>query len=118
MERLEVGDSVTRVEELLGRGAVRCPVGSLQHLAGSFPAGWPASSIQSALQALTHRTKARWVYPLSSRHRPSCTPADGVTEIGVGPDGRLVWYVAVTGKTMLTLPDDLSPAGPEGTSAP
>jgi hypothetical protein len=41
-----------------------------------------------------------------------------VTEIGVGADGRLVWYVAVTGKTMLTLPDDLSPAGPEGTAAP
>jgi hypothetical protein len=118
VERLEVGDSVARVEELLGRGAVHCPVGSLQHLEKSFPAGWPASSIQSALQAISRRTRERWVYPLSSRHRPSCTPADGVTEIGVGADGRLVWYVAVTGKTTLTLPDDLSPAGPEGSAAP
>lgn len=118
VERLEVGDSVSRVEHLLGHGAARCPVGSLQHLEQSFPAGWPGASVQTALHAMAARTKERWVYSLSARHHPSCTPADGVTEIGVGADGRLVWYVPVTGKTTLTLPDDLTPGRPDGADEP
>jgi len=118
VSRLEVGDSVSRVEELLGHAPARCAVGSLQHLQKSFPAGWPGASIQAALSALATRTHERWVYALGNSHRADCTQVEGVTEIGVGVNGRLVWYVAVTGKTTLNLPNDLSPAGPEGSTGP
>jgi hypothetical protein len=118
VERLEPGDSTSRVEELLGSAGTRCPVGSLAHLERSFPPGWPGASTQTAIQALARRTTERWVYPLSSRHRSECSPVDGVTELGVGGDGRIVWYVAITGKTTLILPDDLTPAGPEGSTGP
>ena len=116
--RLELGDSTSRVEQLLGHGALRCPVGSLEHLEKSFPPGWPGASTRTALDAIARRTKERWVYPLNTRRRIGCTPTNGVTELGVGADGRLVWFVAITGKSTITLPDDLSPAGPEGSAAP
>jgi hypothetical protein len=118
VERLEPGDSTPRVEELLGSAGTQCPVGTLAHLEKSFPTGWPGASTQTAIQALARRTAQRWVYPLSSRHHAGCTPADGVTELGVGSDGRIVWYVAITGKTSVTLPNDLTPAGPEGSTGP
>lgn len=118
VSRLEIGDSISRVEELLGPEVTHCPVGSLQHLQSSFPTGWPGASIQAALPALAKRTRERWVYSLGKDQRADCAAVDGVTEIGVGSDGRLVWYIAVTGKTTLILPEDLSPAGPEGSAGP
>lgn len=118
VQRLELGDSVSRVEDLLGSAPLRCPVGSLDHLEGSFPPGWPGASSRSALQALQARTRERWIYPMGNRKPADCMPVDGSTELGVSADGHLVWYVAITGKTTLTLPDDLSPAGPEGETGP
>ena len=56
-----------------------------------------------------------WVVSPSERKRREVVSR---LEIGVGTDGRLVWYVAVTGKTTLILPNDLSPAGPEGAEGP
>lgn len=114
MDELELGDSTSRVVVYLGEAPARCPGSALSHLQPSFPPGWPAASVAAALQALEARTRERWVYPLSTGATAGCQPRDGQTEIGVSPDGTVVWYVTVTGKTPLRIPEDISPAQPDG----
>ncbi len=114
VERLEVGDSASRVAATLGEAPARCAGRELSHLRESFPPGWPSSSVEEALQTLAARTGERWVYPLSLRRPAGCEPRAGQTEIGVSPEGNVLWYVAVTGKTPLRLPEDISPARPAG----
>lgn len=117
LEALELGDTTARVVAYLGEAPARCPIASLAHLRETFPPGWPAASVNRAVQALETRTRERWVYPLSSRSAAGCQPRDGQTEIGVSAAGRVLWYVAVTGKTPLRLPDEISPAQPEGVAS-
>lgn len=114
MGDLELNDPASRVTELMGAPGARCPGSSVAHLARSFPPGWPASATEAALQEMGEETRERWVYPISLRRTASCAPRDGQTEIGVGRDGRVLWYVVVVGKTPLQLPDTYSPAAPEG----
>lgn len=117
MDRLELGDSASRVVALLGEAPARCPGAELAHLGASFPPGWPGSSSEAALQALGVRTHERWVYPLGPGRPAGCDPREGQTEIGISPDGTILWYVAVTGKTPLRLPAEISPASPDGAAS-
>jgi hypothetical protein len=114
MERLELGDSASRVVALLGEPPARCPGSGLDHLKASFPPGWPEVAAVGALESLGARTAERWVYPLSLRRVAGCEPADGQTEIGIGADGTILWYIALAGKTPLRLPEEIAPATPEG----
>jgi hypothetical protein len=108
MERIRVGDEVARVEELLGP-AQRCPVNGLAHLRTRFADEWPVAAVDVALQRLSRETAERWVYPVDARRPADCAGGEGNTEIGIGRDGRVLWYVTITGKTGLRLPDDYTP---------
>lgn len=110
VERLTVGDAAGRVTTVLGPPAARCPGGDLDHLAGSFPPGWPTPSIQTTLQTLAEETNERWVYPLDDDAEASCAPAEDQTEIGLDGARRVLWYVAITGESPLELPERFAPA--------
>ena len=112
MDDLALGDPMERVASVLGPPAARCPSGSLAHLAGSFPPGWPAPSVETTLQALAEETGDRWVYPLDDNDAAGCTPVDGQTEIGLDTEGRLLWYVTIMGESPLELPERFAPAAP------
>jgi hypothetical protein len=108
MERLDFGDPGTRVSALLGE-PTECPIGTLDHLRGSFPEGWPPPAAEAALERLTAETTARWVYSLDAGDAGECGGADGQTEIGLDADSQVLWYVAITGKTGLRLPGEYTP---------
>lgn len=110
VERLELGDPMGRVAGILGPPGTRCSGRDLAHLAGSFPPGWTAPSIETTLQALGEETGERWIYPLDEDDEAGCGPADGQTEVGLDGAGRLLWYVAITGESPLELPERFAPA--------
>jgi hypothetical protein len=110
--RLEVGDSVSRVVELLGDPAARCPGGQVGHLQRSFPEGWPTAATETALAQLARETRERWVYPVGRGAHAGCAPRRGQTEVGVGSDGRVRWLIANTGKTPVRLPAEYAPGNP------
>lgn len=112
LERTEVGDQANHVTEMIGATPVRCPAGDLTHLQRSFPDGWAQAAVDVALEQLAQGSNERWVYAVDRRRTASCTPSNGVTEVGVDDQGRVLWYVAITGKTMLRLPEELTPSGP------
>lgn len=110
MERLNPGDPLERVTELLGEPGARCSAGDLSHLAESFPPGWPAASVETTLQTLGTETRERWIYPLDPDDEAPCAPTNEQTELGIAADGRLLWYVAITGESPLRLPGRFTPA--------
>jgi hypothetical protein len=112
MASLELGEPMGRVAGVLGPPAARCPGRNLSHLDESFPPGWPAPSIETTLQALGEETGERWIYPLDDDDPADCSPADGQTELGLDAEGRLLWYVAITGESPLELPERFAPAAP------
>jgi hypothetical protein len=112
--RLEVGDSVSRVTELLGEPAARCPGSSIHHLAESFPTGWTTAATETAVQALAQQTRERLVYPLSRRRVADCRPHDDQTEVGVDARGHVRWILPIAGKSVVRLPADFAPASPTG----
>jgi hypothetical protein len=107
------------VVAVVGTRPVRCPVGTLEQLRESFPDGWAPAAVDVALERLRSGTRERWIYSLDPDEPSRCEVAEeGRTEIGVGPDGRVLWYVAITGKTFLVLPEEYAPSGlpaPAGT---
>jgi hypothetical protein len=106
---LAVGDTTARAVERLGATPTRCRVGSLDHLQGRFPPGWTAAAQARAIEWLEEQTAERWVYPVEAGRTVSCSQTDGVTELGIGPDGRLLWIVPVGGRQPLQLPETLEP---------
>lgn len=117
--RLQIGDSVTRVTELLGPPGARCPGSSLAHLARAFPGGWPSAAVETALQTLANQTRERLVYPVGrSAGAAACSRSSRQTEVGIDPAGRVRWVIAETGRTTLRLPPDFAPAQPGGATAP
>lgn len=112
MERIDFGDEATRVSALLGE-PTECPTGTLEHLRGTFPEGWPPAAVEGALGRMSTETTARWVYPLDEDDPGQCDGADGQTEIGLDAERQVLWYVAITGKTGLRLPGEYTP-GPAG----
>ncbi|HEX6069198.1 MAG TPA: hypothetical protein VFZ18_05225 [Longimicrobiaceae bacterium] len=110
--RLETGDLSSRVTAVLGPPGARCPAGDLSHLRESFPPGWPAASLETALQTLAGETAERWVYPLDDDDPAQCAGENGTTEIGIDAEGRILWSIAIIGETRIELPDRFTPATP------
>lgn len=108
LDGIELGDPADSVAALLGE-PLECPTASLQRLGPMLPSGWPTAAAGPAMERLTTETSAVWIYPVDESDRGSCAGADDQTEIGFDMDGRVLWYVAVTGKTALVLPPDYEP---------
>lgn len=102
--RIEFGFPADSITALLGP-PTDCPVDSLEHLRGSFPEGWAPRTADAALQRMESETASRWVYPVDRRETGRCGGADGQTEIGFDASRQVLWYVAITGKTALRLPE-------------
>jgi hypothetical protein len=109
LDRIEPGDTTTRVVEVMGEPARRCATGSLEHLRTQFPPGWSPAALEHAIERLKEETAQRWIYPIGSS-AADCTPPRGMTEIGLDEEQRVLWYVPVTGKRPLELPPGLTPA--------
>lgn len=103
MDQLDFGDEAQKVTSLLGP-PLECRPDSLEHLRGSFREGWSPRAAEAALQRLESETDARWIYPLDTREVGRCDGAERQTEIGLDAEGRVLWYVTITGKTGLRLP--------------
>lgn len=104
LDRLGVGFPADSVTALLGP-PTDCPTDSLQHLQGSFPGGWAPRTATAALERMESETASRWVYPVDRRETGRCEGGDGQTEIGFDSSRQVLWYVAITGKTALRLPE-------------
>lgn len=110
MDRVELGDPAERVNEVIGVGPTRCPAGPLDHLQESFSEGWPPASIDVALEELEAQTSERWVYPVEGA-TAECGGVTTRTEVGVAPDGTVLWIMPVLGRSVLRLPTTVTPAG-------
>lgn len=116
LNRVEVGDRAADVTGILGVEPTRCEVGTLAHLRESFGEGWPAAAVDVALEQLASQTAERWVYPLSGE-APDCGGEGFQTELGVGANGEIVWWISVVGHSMIELPPTVTPAGVDSTAA-
>lgn len=117
MERVELGDRAERVNEVIGVDPTRCPAAPLDHLRESFPEGWTVASIDVALEQLEAQTAERRVYPVEGAVA-ECGGVTTRTEVGVAPDGTVLWIMPVLGRSVLRLPPTVTPAGVEGADAP
>lgn len=106
---LAVGDTVARVVERLGEPPHVCATGSLAHLERHFPGGWPAAARARAIERLRTETTERWVYPLRDSAGDPCTAQGSASELGVGHDGRVRWFVPLSGRHPLRLPEEYAP---------
>jgi hypothetical protein len=109
VDRLAIGLEASNVAQLLGPAPATCAVGSLDHLRRSFPVGSPPATVEGTIGRMQDETAQRWVYPLDARDPggPSaCTRRSNATEIGLDREQRVLWYVAITGRTSLELPPD------------
>lgn len=115
-----IGASGNSVKGLLGEPVMTCPAGaSLDHLRPSFPKGWAPAATEAALQRMEAETAQRLVYPVNEGDAGGCSMASGATEIGLGRDGSVLWYVANSGATRLEIAPRFAPApadagGPAG----
>ena len=106
-----IGGSLNSVTILLGEPAATCPAGaSLDHLRPSFPMGWAPAATEEALRRMEAETAQRLVYSVGQDDEAGCAMPGGATEIGVGRDGRVLWYVANTGATRIELAPRYAPA--------
>lgn len=110
MGRLEIGDDSARVAQLVG-SPLRCPGSAMDALRRSLPTDWPPAAAEQALRRLEADTGERWLYPIHLRQRIGCTSQSPHTEVGIDRRGRVLWYVPVTGKSTIVLPDQYSPSG-------
>jgi hypothetical protein len=106
---IEVADSTAQVVERLGQPPHVCATGSLAHLEGHFPTGWPAAAQSRAIERLRQETAERWVYPLRDTTADPCTVPRNATELGIGHDGRVRWFIPLQGRESLRLPPTYEP---------
>ena len=104
MNSLAVGSDSTQVRGALGAPAGNCATGSLEHLRAHLPEDMPAAQVEGTLDDLRRRTARRWIYP-SGGESASCTAGRDATEIGLDRTGRVLWFVSVTGETLVELPE-------------
>lgn len=109
MRRLDFGDDTTRVVGLLGP-PVRCPRAT-EAIRDGVPKDWPPPVVESTTQSLSEATAQRWIYAINLKTRPPCGTRRGHTEIGVDSAGRMLWYISVTGRTPIRVPDEYTPSG-------
>jgi hypothetical protein len=109
MGELEIGADSSRVVRLLG-APVRCSSATVARMRAGFPTDWPAPAVESVSGRLAQATAQRWVYAINRRKRLGCGAAEGHTEVGVGKDGRVLWFIPVTGRTPIKMPDDYMPS--------
>lgn len=116
--KVALGNTTEQVARQLGRPAAVCPVGGLEHLQERFPTGTPPATAEQALARMQQETAERWIYPLETEAgaKAGCTPRQGDTEIGLDRNGRVLWYVPVTGRRPVVAPDRILPAGSSGAS--
>jgi hypothetical protein len=106
---IEAGDSATLLVERLGTPPHVCPTGTLAHLEGQFPAGWPAAAQTRAIEELRQQTGERWLYPLREKNTNPCSIPQGSTEAGIARDGRVLWLLPLHGRQPLRLPPEFAP---------
>lgn len=116
LSRVEIGHRAEDVSATLGMDPTVCDVGTLAHLRESFPEGWPTASVDVALEALAAQTVERWVYPVSGG-ATDCGGGAAQTELGVGQDGAIIWWVSIVGRSTIELPPSVTPAGVDSASA-
>lgn len=111
-KRLEVGMGAAQVVQVMGEPPVTCPVGTLAHLRDRFPVGTPAVAAEQVVARLQRETAERWVYPLKrgGGAPAGCTPGEGSTEVGLDRNRRVLWYVPVTGRRPLEVPEAYYPS--------
>lgn len=100
---IAIGADSARVHAALGAPAGDCPTGTLEHLRSHMPEDTPAALLEGTLEDLRRRTARRWVYPAAGE-AAGCTARADATEIGLDHEGRVLWYVPVTGQTPVELP--------------
>ncbi|HLL46385.1 MAG TPA: hypothetical protein VK399_06740 [Longimicrobiaceae bacterium] len=101
------------VRALLGTPGATCTTGGLEHLGRRFPTGTPPAMVGEVTDRLQRETAQRWVYPLDEDGRAGCVPPDGATEVGLDRQGRVLWYVPVTGRVALVVPEGYLPSAVE-----
>ena len=106
MESVVYGSSAERIETILGVVPTSCPADDLSHLEASFPEGWPAASVSVALERLAAETAERWIFPLDADDEAEvlCSAVEPRTEVGIGPEGTVIWSIVVLGSTPIDLP--------------
>lgn len=109
--KLSLGQDGARVESILGAPPATCTTGSLEHLAHRFPTGTPPAAAEDALQRMQRETAERWVYPLHDDEPAGCVPRAGATEVGLDEHRRVLWYVPVTGKVAIVVPEEFVSPG-------
>lgn len=110
VEDLAIGTDSAVVLRELGE-PVRCAAGDMRHFRSAFPADWPRPVTELAAADLGARTAERWVYAINPRTRIPCDSDEEHTEIGIDSEGRVLWHVALTGKTAVVLPEAYTPSG-------
>jgi hypothetical protein len=111
MDRVRIGDDAENALAALGIEPRRCPGGDLGHLRASFPEGFSDAAIDVSLERLGEVTAERWVFELDGSAPEFCAPSPRRTELGVDAEGRVVWVVAVLGRSAVRLPESHAPAG-------
>jgi hypothetical protein len=106
---LEVGDTSQLIVERLGEPPFACSTGQLTHLEGQFPSGWPAAARAGAIERLRVETAERWVYPMREAHVNPCALPRNASEFGIGHDGRVRWFVPLTERHPIRLPETYAP---------
>lgn len=106
---LALGDTATAATQRIGATPTICGSDDLHHLGGRFPPGWSGAAQERAIEWLEEQTVERWVYPLNAGERASCAGAAGLTEVGIGANGRIVWVLPLSGRRPLMLPETLQP---------
>ena len=104
-----MADSAT-VRSLLGRPGATCATGGLEHLGRRFPTGTPPAAVEELVDRLQRETAQRWVYPLDEEERVGCVPPDGATEVGIDRRGKVLWYVPVTARVAIVVPEGYLPS--------
>lgn len=104
LDAIAIGADTTRVRTAFGAAARDCATGSLEHLRRHLPEDTPPALVEGTLEDLRRRTARRWVYPPAGKPA-TCTAGSDATEIGLDREGRVLWYVPVTGETPVELPE-------------
>lgn len=111
--QLRITADSASVRALLGAPGASCPRGALEHLGRRFPTGTPPATADEVVARLERETAARWVYPLDEGKRVGCVPPNGATEVGLDQRGRVLWYVPVTGRAAIVVPEGYFPSAAE-----
>ncbi|HEX8272955.1 MAG TPA: hypothetical protein VF615_09985 [Longimicrobiaceae bacterium] len=110
---LRLTEDSASVRALLGEPGAACPPGGLEHLGRRFPAGTPPATVEEVVARLERETAGRWVFPLDPDDRVGCLPPNGSTEVGLDRRGRVLWYVPVTGRVAIVVPEGYLPSAAE-----